>query len=116
MYDAAGFLVGRPDNLGSTQINRRLPPNMGGSYRFFIQANPPTNPAQVPYWIKAPEGKFLLLLRAYWPSSAIVPDNEYLPPPVVRTGVRPTPLTPTARRRLRTPFLPQRLGSLLVPN
>jgi hypothetical protein len=118
MYDAAGFLVGRPDNLGSTQINAGLPPNMGGSYRFFIQANPPTNPAQFPYWIKAPKGrqKFLLLLRAYWPSSAIVPENTYVPPPVVRTGVRPTPLTPTARRRLRTPFLPQRLGSLIVPN
>jgi hypothetical protein len=117
LYNAAGFLVGTPDNLGSTQINAGLPPNMGGSYRFFIQANQPTDPAQVPYWIKAPDGgKFILVLRAYWPDPAIVPENTYVPPPVVRTGVRPTPLTPTARRRLRTPFIPQRLGSLIVPN
>jgi hypothetical protein len=120
MYNAAGFLVSDlNNNLGSTQINAGLPPNpnMGGSYRFFIQANRPTNPAQVPYWIRAPKGrqKFLLLLRTYWPSDAIL-DRQYQPPPVVRTGVRPTPLTRAARLRLRTPFIPRRLGNLVVPN
>jgi hypothetical protein len=116
MYNAAGFLVGTPDNLGSTQINAGLPPNKGGSYQFFIQATEPTDPAQVPYWIKAPAGqKFLLLLRTYWPSDAIL-DRQYQPPPVVRTRVRPTPLTPAARLRLHTPFIPRRLGNLVVPN
>jgi hypothetical protein len=116
MYNAAGFLVGTPDNLGSTQINAGLPPNRNGSYRFFIQATPPSDPADVDYWIKAPAGqKFLLLLRAYWPSSAIL-NKQYVPPPVVKTLVPPAPLTPTARRRLRTPFIPQQLGSVIVPN
>jgi hypothetical protein len=116
MYNAAGFLVGTPDNLGTTQINAGLQPNKNGSYEFFIQATEPTDPAEIPYWIKAPAGQnFLLILRAYWPSSAIL-DKQYVPPPVVRTLVPPTPLTPTARRRLRTPFIPQRLGSLIVPN
>jgi hypothetical protein len=59
--------------------------------------------------------KFLLLLRTYWPSDAIL-DRQYQPPPVVRTGVRPTPLTRAARLRLRTPFIPRRLGNLVVPN
>jgi hypothetical protein len=117
MYNAAGALVGTPNNLGSTQITYDgLEPNVDGSYQFFIQANQPTDPADDDYWIKAPEGRFLLLLRTYWPLPMIYPDDTYKPPPVVRTGARPTPLTPTARLRLRTPFIPQRLGSLIVPN
>jgi hypothetical protein len=118
LYNAAGALVGTANNLGSTQIKYDgLEPNMGNSYQFFIQATKPTDPADDDYWIMAPKGeKFLLLLRTYWPLPMIYPENTYVPPPVVRTLVRPTPLTPTARRQLRTPFIPQRLGSLIVPN
>jgi DNA sulfur modification protein DndE len=116
LYNTKGALVGPADNLGSTQINAGLQPNKGGAYQFFIQATEPTDPAQVPYWIQAPAGqKFLLLLRAYMPSSQIL-NNQYAPPPVVRTLVPPGPLTPSMRRQQRTPFLPRRLGSVVVPN
>ena len=116
LYNTKGALVGPADNLGSTQINAGLQPNKGGAYQFFIQATEPTDPAQVPYWIQAPAGqKFLLLLRAYMPSSQIL-NNQYAPPPVVRTLVPPGPLTPSMRRQQRRPFLPRRLGSVVVPN
>ena len=107
---------GTPDSLGSTQIDAGLPPNRDGSYEFFIQPDAPTDSAQVPYWIKSPAGEdFLLVLRAYIPSSPIL-KNQYAPPPAVRTRAPTAPPSPAMRRRLRTPFIPPRLGSLVVPN
>ena len=44
-----------------------LSQNPDGGYTFYVQRNAPTEAAQLPNWLPAPQGPFSLVLRLYWP-------------------------------------------------
>lgn len=66
---------GQPSLAGDAPAMRR---NADGSLDVAIQATSPDDP--VANWLAAPGGRFRLVLRVYAP----LPDDGWLPPPVIR--------------------------------
>ena len=66
---------GQPSLAGDAPAMRR---NADGSLDVTIQATSPDDP--VANWLAAPGGRFRLILRVYAP----LPDDSWLPPPVIR--------------------------------
>jgi hypothetical protein len=52
-----------------------------GSLTVYVQADPPTDPAQRANWLPAPKGDFSLYVRSYWPRPEIT-EGSWTPPPV----------------------------------
>lgn len=66
MYDPKMFFVPNPINRYSISARQRLKPNADGSVDIYIQnASPGADKEQ--NWLPAPLGKFVLMLRMYWP-------------------------------------------------
>ena len=82
IYNEHHFFVANAINRFSVGTkNRDLKLAADGSLTIYVQADPPTDPAQRANWLPAPKGDFSLYVRAYWPKSAIT-DGSWTPPAV----------------------------------
>ncbi len=66
MYDADYFFVKNPLNRYTLSARNKLKRNADGSVDLFLQHESP-NKDKVSNWLPAPAGKFILMLRLYWP-------------------------------------------------
>lgn len=68
MYDADYFFVDNPLNRYTLSQRNNLKKNADGSVDLYLQnANP--GPDKESNWLPAPSGRFILMLRLYWPRS-----------------------------------------------
>jgi len=83
MYDGDYFFVENP--LGRYTLSQRdnLKPNGDGSLDLYLQRYPPGSDKES-NWLPAPEGKFILMLRFYWPKESLI-NGTWKIPPVKRT-------------------------------
>lgn len=68
MYDENYFFVQNPINRQSISARQNLKANPDGSIDLYIQNETP-GPDKESNWLPAPQGKFILMLRMYWPNS-----------------------------------------------
>ncbi len=66
MYDANYFFVANPINRYSISARQNLKPNPDGSVDLYVQKESPGADKES-NWLPAPAGKFILMLRLYWP-------------------------------------------------
>ncbi len=66
MYDENYFFVANPLNRYSISARQNLKPNADGSVDLLIQHESPGADKES-NWLPAPAGKFVLMLRMYWP-------------------------------------------------
>jgi hypothetical protein len=83
MYDSAYFFVANPINRYSISARQNLKFNADGSVDLYIQKSSP-GPGKESNWLPAPSGKFILMLRLYWPneSDPSILDGTWTIPPV----------------------------------
>jgi hypothetical protein len=83
MYDSNYFFVENPINRYSISPRQNLKPNPDGSVDLYIQKDPPGADKES-NWLPAPAGKFVLMLRMYWPdeSEPSILDGTWTIPPV----------------------------------
>ena len=65
--------------------NKSLQYNEDGSLTLYIQNKRPKG-KHVMNWLPAPEGKFCMTIRAYWPEQSIV-DGDWIAPKVLNNGI-----------------------------
>ena len=83
MYNSQLFFVENPINRYSISPRQHLKPNPDGSVDLYIQnASPGANKES--NWLPAPTGKFILMLRMYWPNESppSILDGSWKPPAV----------------------------------
>jgi hypothetical protein len=81
MYDANYFFVDNPLNRYSISVRQPLKANADGSIDLYIQNESPGADKES-NWLPAPKGKFLLMMRLYWPrekSPSIIDGTWVLP-------------------------------------
>ena len=66
MYDAKYFFVANPLNRYTLSARNKLKKNSDGSVDLLLQHESPGK-AKEANWLPAPEGKFIPMLRLYWP-------------------------------------------------
>lgn len=83
MYDAGYFFVANPLNRYSISPRQDLKRNPDGSVDLYIQKDSPGADKES-NWLPAPAGKFILMLRMYWPneSNPSIIDGTWTIPPV----------------------------------
>jgi hypothetical protein len=67
MYDDKYFFVNNPLNRYSISPRQNLKTNPDGSTDLYIQKDTPGSDKET-NWLPAPAGKFILMLRMYWPN------------------------------------------------
>ncbi len=82
LYDQDGYFVNNPINRYAIGDRSQLRPNADGSIDIYVQQRDPGG-VKTTNWLPAPPSHFNLLMRVYWPSSAMLQGN-YIPPPVVK--------------------------------
>jgi len=89
MYDGAYFFVPNPLNRYSVSARQDLKPNPDGSVDLYIQKDSPGADKEA-NWLPAPAGKFILMLRMYWPqeSNPSIIDGTWTIPPVRKVSDR----------------------------
>jgi hypothetical protein len=89
MYDGAYFFVPNPIDRYSISARQDLKTNPDGSVDLYIQKDSP-GPDRESNWLPAPAGKFILMLRMYWPneSNPSIIDGTWTIPPVRRVANR----------------------------
>lgn len=87
MYDAAYFFVDNPLNKYTVSPRNALKLNDDGSLDIYIQHESPGKDKEA-NWLPAPSGKFILMLRLYWPKteSPSIIDGTWKPPAVKRVN------------------------------
>lgn len=87
MYDANYFFVANPINRYSISARQDLKANADGSVDLYIQNQPPGADKEA-NWLPAPAGKFLLMLRMYWPDETppSIIDGSWKPPAAKKVG------------------------------
>ncbi|WP_027548495.1 DUF1254 domain-containing protein [Bradyrhizobium sp. WSM2254] len=83
MYNADYFFVENPLNRYSLSARQNLNANPDGSVDLYIQ-NASPGPDKESNWLPAPSGKFILMLRMYWPKekSPSILNGTWKVPPV----------------------------------
>jgi hypothetical protein len=83
MYDANYFFVSNPINRYSISARQNLRTNPDGSTDLYIQKDSPGADLKS-NWLPAPAGKFILMLRMYWPNEdrPSILDGSWTVPPV----------------------------------
>jgi hypothetical protein len=83
MYDANYFFVANPLNRYTLSQRNKFNANADGSVDLYIQHDNP-GPAKEANWLPAPQDKFVLMLRLYWPkqSPPSIIDGTWKPPGV----------------------------------
>jgi hypothetical protein len=82
MYNDKYFFVSNPINRYSISARQNLKTNPDGSIDLYIQKDSP-GPDKESNWLPAPDGKFILMLRLYWPnenSPSILNGSWKIPP------------------------------------
>ncbi|WP_198372468.1 DUF1254 domain-containing protein [Roseomonas rosulenta] len=87
MYDADYFFVANPINRYSISARQPLSRNPDGSVDLLIQHASP-GAARESNWLPAPAGKFILMLRLYWPNEAdpSILDGSWVIPAASKVG------------------------------
>jgi hypothetical protein len=84
MYNAEYFFVANPLNRYTLSQRDKLQANADGSIDLYIQKDSPGKEKEA-NWLPAPEGKFILMLRLYWPKEAFL-DGTWKPPAVKKVA------------------------------
>jgi hypothetical protein len=87
MYNDKYFFVSNPINRYSISARQNLKTNPDGSTDLYIQRDSP-GPDKESNWLPAPDGKFILMLRMYWPNekSPSILNGSWTIPPVQKTA------------------------------
>ncbi|TGR30318.1 MULTISPECIES: DUF1254 domain-containing protein [unclassified Mesorhizobium] len=87
MYDADYFFVDNPLNRYSISARQPLKANDDGSIDILIQNESPGADKEA-NWLPAPKGKFVLMMRTYWPneSDPSIIDGSWTIPPVKKVS------------------------------
>jgi hypothetical protein len=85
MYDPDFFFVPNPINRYNVSQRNAFVTNPDGSVDLYFQAESP-GPGKEPNWLPAPKGKFITMLRLYWPTDTppSILDGSWKPPAVKR--------------------------------
>jgi hypothetical protein len=85
MYDPEFFFVPNPINRYNLSQRNTFVTNPDGSVDLYLQAESP-GPDREANWLPAPKGKFIPMLRLYWPTKTppSILDGTWTPPPVKR--------------------------------
>jgi hypothetical protein len=83
MYDAGFFFAANPLNRYTLSSRNQFTTNPDGSTDLYLQHESP-GPDKEANWLPAPEGKFILMLRLYWPKETppSIIDGTWTVPPV----------------------------------
>jgi len=83
MYNAEFFFVDNPLNRYTLSERNHLKFNVDGSVDLYLQAANP-GPDKESNWLPAPEGRFIPMLRLYWPKETApsILDGTWKPPAV----------------------------------
>jgi hypothetical protein len=83
MYDAGMFFVENPLNRYTLSQRNNFATNPDGSVDLYLQHDNP-GPGKESNWLPAPERKFNLMLRLYWPKETppSIIDGTWKPPAV----------------------------------
>ena len=79
MYDDDLFFVSNPLSRCALSARDRFKLNLDGSLDLYIQQHPPGADVET-NWLPAPEGKFTLILRFYWPKESLLKGSWKIPP------------------------------------
>ena len=87
MYNGDYFFVDNPLNRYTLSSRSALKANADGSTDLYIQKDSP-GPDKESNWLPAPPGRFILMLRLYWPreKNPSILDGTWVPPAVRRTS------------------------------
>jgi hypothetical protein len=87
MYDANYFFVENPLNRYSISVRQPLKTDADGAINLYIQNESPGADKES-NWLPAPKGKFLLMMRLYWPKEAnpSIIDGSWVLPPVKKVS------------------------------
>ncbi|MFM8534006.1 MAG: DUF1254 domain-containing protein, partial [Acidimicrobiia bacterium] len=87
MYDANYFFVANPINRYSISARQDLKANPDGSVDLLIQNQSPGTDRES-NWLPAPSGKFVLMMRLYWPeeSDPSILNGTWAPPAVTKVS------------------------------
>ena len=87
MYDANYFFVANPINRYSISARQNLKANADGSVDLYIQKDSPGADKEA-NWLPAPAGKFILMMRMYWPdeSPPSIIDGTWSPPAAIKAS------------------------------
>ena len=87
MYDSNYFFVANPINRYSISARQNLKTNADGSTDLYIQNQSP-GAEKESNWLPAPAGKFILMLRLYWPNEndPSIIDGSWKIPPVKKAS------------------------------
>jgi hypothetical protein len=85
MYDPEFFFVPNPIDRYSLSQRDTFVTNPDGSIDLYLQADSP-GPDKDANWLPAPKGKFVPMLRLYWPQDTppSILDGSWTPPPLRR--------------------------------
>ena len=85
MYDPDFFFVPNPIDRYSLSQRDTFATNADGSVDLYLQAESP-GPGKEANWLPAPKGKFVPMLRLYWPQDTppSILDGSWTPPPLRR--------------------------------
>ena len=83
MYDADYFFVANPLNRYTLSARNKFQENADGSITLYLQNESPGKDKEA-NWLPAPKGKFVLMLRLYWPKETkpSILDGTWEPPQV----------------------------------
>jgi hypothetical protein len=79
MYDENYFLVENPLGRYTLSARDQLKFNDDGSLDLYLQRHPP-GAGRESNWLPAPEEKFILMLRFYWPKESLLKGTWKIPP------------------------------------
>jgi len=79
MYGGDCFFVDNPLGRYTLSARDELKSNPDGSLDIYIQEHPPGADREA-NWLPAPEGKFMLMLRFYWPKESLLKGSWKIPP------------------------------------
>lgn len=87
MYDQNYFFVANPINRYSISPRQDLKYNADGSFDLYLQHKSPGADKES-NWLPAPAGKFILMMRLYWPNEKdpSIIDGSWKIPPVAEAG------------------------------
>ena len=85
MYNDQYFFVANPINRYSISPRQNLKANADGSIDLYVQKDFPGADKEL-NWLPAPDGKFILMLRMYWPNETdpSILDGSWTIPPVTK--------------------------------
>jgi hypothetical protein len=79
LYGADYFFVENPLGRYALDARDQFKFNSDGSLDLYIQQFPPSVDRE-PNWLPAPDGKFILMLRFYWPKESLLNGSWKIPP------------------------------------